>query len=297
MQVRILSLEPIQKGNRMTITDKSTFYVGNKTGVLLIHGLGGTPVEMRYIAQGLHRQGYTVYCCQLQGHCGTPEELAKSTYHDWINSVEVALEKLSHCETVFVGGLSAGSLLALHLAHKYPEKIDACILYSPTLVLNGWAMPFYMKYLYYLRPSFLLFDMMLAERHPHGIKDDRIRNMIVSSMQNNSKDVGTFYTPLRSVVQFNAFSALMKKELKNISIPLITFHSREDDFADISNSVEIVNSVAGKAELVVLEDSYHIIVLDKQRNHVLYKSHEYIESIKQQNRKEQEKRVLHYKLK
>jgi carboxylesterase len=281
----------------MTITDKSTFYVGNKTGVLLIHGLGGTPVEMRYIAQGLHRQGYTVYCCQLQGHCGTPEELAKSTYHDWINSVEVALEKLSHCETVFVGGLSAGSLLALHLAHKYPEKIDACILYSPTLVLNGWAMPFYMKYLYYLRPSFLLFDMMLAERHPHGIKDDRIRNMIVSSMQNNSKDVGTFYTPLRSVVQFNAFSALMKKELKNISIPLITFHSREDDFADISNSVEIVNSVAGKAELVVLEDSYHIIVLDKQRNHVLYKSHEYIESIKQQNRKEQEKRVLHYKLK
>ena len=283
--------------SRMTITDKSTFYVGNKTGVLLIHGLGGTPVEMRYIAQGLHRQGYTVYCCQLAGHCGTPEELSKSTYHDWINSVEVALEKLSHCETVFVGGLSAGSLLALHLAHKYPEKIDACILYSPTLVLNGWAMPFYMKYLYYLRPSFLLFDMLLAERHPHGIKDDRIRNMVVSSMQHNSKDVGTFYTPLRTVTQFNALSSLVRKNLKSVHVPLITFHSREDDFADISNSVEIVNSVAGKSDLVVLEDSYHIIVLDKQRNYVLYKSQEYIESIKEQNRKEQEKRVLHYKLK
>lgn len=279
----------------MTIVDRSTYYKGNDTGVLLIHGLGGTPVEMRYIAQGLHRAGYTVYCCQLDGHCGSPEDLKKTNWKDWAFSVEMALIKLEHCSTVIVGGLSAGSLLALYLAEKYPEKIDACMLYSPTLVLNGWAMPFYMPYLHYLRPSMLLFDMMLKERHPHGIKDDRIRNMIVNSMSNNSTDAGTFYTPLKTVAQFNSLSAYIRKNLSSVKVPLVTFHSREDDFADISNSQEIVNKVSGKAELIVLEDSYHIIVLDKQRSYVLYRSQQFIESIKEMNAIEKEKRVLQYR--
>jgi carboxylesterase len=279
----------------MTIIDRSTFYVGSRAGILLIHGLGGTPVEMRYIAQGLHREGHTVHCCQLSGHCGSPNDLKKSTYQDWINTVEQALEKLQHCSTVFVGGLSAGSLLALYLAEKYPEKIDACMLYSPTLVLDGWAMPFYMPWLHYLRPSMLLFDMMLKERHPHGIKDERIRNMVVNSMSNNSTEAGTFYTPLATVAQFNALSAKTRKGLSNIRVPLVSFHSREDDFASISNSEEIIKSVSGKAELVVLDDSYHIIVLDKQRSYVLYKSQQFINSILDMKREEQEKRIVQYR--
>ena len=37
----------------MDIKDNSIFYEGGRTGVLLIHGLGGTPVEMKkYILNG-----------------------------------------------------------------------------------------------------------------------------------------------------------------------------------------------------------------------------------------------------
>ena len=48
--------------------DRSLFLPGGRVGILLIHGLGGTPVELRFIAQGLARAGHTVYCCQLAGH-------------------------------------------------------------------------------------------------------------------------------------------------------------------------------------------------------------------------------------
>lgn len=279
----------------MTIVDKSSYYAGNDTGVLLIHGLGGTPVEMRYIAQGLNRLGYTVYCCQLEGHCGSIDDLKKTHWKHWTFSAQKALDKLSHCKNIFVGGLSAGSLLALYLADFFSEKIDGLLLYSPTLVLNGWAMPFYMPYLHYLRPSMVLFDIFLTERHPHGIKDDRIRSMIVDSMKKDSKDVGTFKMPISIVAKFNAFSAYMRKRLKYIDVPLLTIHSRNDDFADISNSYEIITKVSGKADLVVLDDSYHIITLDKQRGYVLQKSQEYIETILRANKVEQEKRVLQYK--
>ena len=46
----------------MTIKDLSTLYEGNRTGVLLIHGLGGTPVEMKTVAKRLNKAGHTVLC-------------------------------------------------------------------------------------------------------------------------------------------------------------------------------------------------------------------------------------------
>jgi carboxylesterase len=55
----------------MTTVDRTIYLPGGRTGFLLIHGLGGTPVELRFIALGLARAGHTVLCPQLAGHCGT----------------------------------------------------------------------------------------------------------------------------------------------------------------------------------------------------------------------------------
>ena len=52
----------------------------NGKGVLLIHGITGTPSEMRYYAKSLNRAGYSVYCNTLPRHCGTLSELKKVTW-------------------------------------------------------------------------------------------------------------------------------------------------------------------------------------------------------------------------
>ena len=59
----------------MVLTDLSIRLAGGRLGFLLIHGLGGTPMELRYVAQGLAQAGHTVHVPQLIGHCGTVEEL------------------------------------------------------------------------------------------------------------------------------------------------------------------------------------------------------------------------------
>ena len=46
--------------------DGSSFLLpGGPTGILLLHGFTATTVEMRYLAEELHRRGYTVSapCC------------------------------------------------------------------------------------------------------------------------------------------------------------------------------------------------------------------------------------------
>jgi pimeloyl-ACP methyl ester carboxylesterase len=106
------------------IQDMTLTYAGGPVGVLLIHGLGGTPVELKVVARGLHKAGFTVHCCQLAGHCGTEEDLLATDWHDWFKSVEDALETLrGQCTSVVVGGLSMGAVMALHLAAKHPDKL------------------------------------------------------------------------------------------------------------------------------------------------------------------------------
>ena len=62
----------------MTGTSTTFKLAGGKTGVLLIHGLCGTPAEVRYVAMGLARAGYTVHCPTLAGHGGSRADVVKT---------------------------------------------------------------------------------------------------------------------------------------------------------------------------------------------------------------------------
>ena len=103
---------------------------GNRTGVLLIHGLTGTPNEMRIVGRGLNRAGFTVYAMQLAGHCGDEADLNKTTWQDWYKSVEEAAFKLQEqVDHIFVAGLSMGALLSLKLAAEHPEFVKGVGVY------------------------------------------------------------------------------------------------------------------------------------------------------------------------
>lgn len=260
------------------IDDRSMFVPGGRVGVLLIHGLGGTPVELRFIAQGLARAGYTVYCCQLAGHCGTPEELRRSTWHEWYASVEAAYDKLKeHCDVILAGGLSMGGILALHLAQNRPAGVQALLLYAPTLKLDGWSMPWHSVLLQYVRPLPVRLELEMTEREPYGIKDERVRRLILSSMQSgDSGAAGTFSTPLRSLAHFNALVAAVKPELGKVRQPALIVHPRNDDMASLKNAQYLQANLGGLVDTLVLDDSYHIVTLDQQRHLVAERTERFV---------------------
>jgi len=258
----------------MTIKDRSVFHSGGRVGFLLIHGLGGTPVELRFVAQGLARAGYTVYCCQLAGHCGTVEELRSSTWDQWYASVEEAHDKLKeHCDVIIAGGLSMGGILALHLAHNRPNDVHGLALYAPTLKLDGWSMPWYSFILRLMRPSMIYIDMDLPEHEPYGIKDERLRAFVVGSMlSGDSSEAGVFSTPLRCFANFNSLVGVVKKELGAIKTPALLMHPRNDDIASLDNALYLQRKLGGLVDMVVMDNSYHIITLDRQRHLVVERS-------------------------
>lgn len=255
-----------------SIIDRSTFHQGGRNGILLIHGLGGTPVEMRFVSQALARAGFTVYCCQLAGHCGKPDELRRSTREEWCQSVRAAYDRLAQsCDTILAGGLSMGAMLALNLALEKPGAVHGLILLAPSLKLDGWSMPWTSRHiLSRVRPTIWRSNVYLKERPPYGIKDERIRAFVLASMQSDdSSNAGVFSTPLHSFAHFNSLVARVRPRLGEITAPTLIIHPRHDDMADLANAITLQRQLAGLVELVVLDDSYHIITLDRQRHIVV----------------------------
>ena len=248
--------------------DRSLFVQGGRVGILLIHGLGGTPVELRFIAQGLARAGHTVYCCQLAGHCGTPEELRRSTWREWYASVEAAHDRLAeHCDVILAGGLSMGGILALRMAQNRPESLHGLLLFAPTLKLDGWSMPWHSVFLQYVRPLPIRLEIELTERDPYGLKDERVRRIVVASMQSgDSGAAGVFSTPMRSFAHFNALVAEVKPKLGQVRQPALIVHPREDDIASLKNAQYLQANLGGLVDTVVLDNSYHMVTLDQQRH-------------------------------
>src|SRR3954469_8291096 len=75
--------------------DKSPLSIaGDGRGVLCLHGITGTPFEIRPLAEALGRRGCTVAAPTLAGHGGTLANLARSNWHDWLRSAEEALDAL-----------------------------------------------------------------------------------------------------------------------------------------------------------------------------------------------------------
>jgi len=88
---------------------------------LLLHGFTSQPEEMRFLAEDLHRRGYTVLNVRLAGHGTHPLDLARTRWTDWLLSVEENLNLLSGVSKhVVLIGQSMGGMIALTAAASYP---------------------------------------------------------------------------------------------------------------------------------------------------------------------------------
>ncbi len=67
--------------------------------------------------------------------------------------------------------------------------------------------------------------------------------------------------------------------LKRVRQPTLIVHSREDDFADISNAIYLQKQLSGDVDLVVLDDSYHVVTFDKKRHVVAARTRSFVSRV------------------
>lgn len=244
--------------------------------VLLVHGLTGTPAEMRYVAKRLARQGFSVACPQLAGHCGSVHDLKKSKWQDWYGTIERTFEalKLSH-QHVFVSGLSMGALIALKLAEEKGTRLDGLGLLSATFFYDGWNMP---KYFRKLMMAIALYSplyrfVLWKELPPYGIKCERSRALVHAVLEQQdaraTEKVGIFSTPGVTVRESLHLMKAAQKALPKVLSPTLIVHATEDDMASLKNPRYVARRIgASKVETFLVDDSYHVLTLDKRKDDV-----------------------------
>lgn len=244
---------------------------GDRRGVLLIHGLTGTPLEMRLLAKGLNSAGFTVHCMQLAGHCGDVEDLLATGWRDWYTSVEQAADRLlQRVDHLFVGGLSMGALLALKLAADRPDQVAGVGVYGATFRYDGWSIPGIAR-LAFMLPLATRLGLgrrrMFFERPPYGLRDERLRAHVSAAMQGSDSSVaGLPGNPWPSLAELFRLSRQVRRQLPRVRAPCLVAHASEDDVASLGNARLVLREVRGPAELLLLDDSYHMITIDRQRH-------------------------------
>jgi carboxylesterase len=227
------------------------FYLkGSDTGILLIHGGGGgTTADMRELGQVLHKEtGVTVLAPLLPGYGTTKEELAKTTYEDWINAVKQNfLELKSEVKKIFVLGHSMGGVLALFLGSEFPSEITGIVSVSAPTKLKGVLIK--------LVPFFRIFVKYWKAVDAEGLKK-----------ATNGIWVGYEHFPLKIVGDFRKLMKLNNSQLNRIIAPILIIQGYQDEFVPAQSPVVIHETVKSSIKTIKWFDCDHAILFASIKN-------------------------------
>lgn len=240
---------------------------------LLLHGLSGSPVEMHHLARCLRQSGFAVHIPAIPGYgFGTrTDPFDTGTWEQWVAYASGALDILSQRhERIYLAGLCIGSVLALRLAMERPKLVSAMSLISITLEHDGWATPWYRKMVRLACHTPLRRRAKLHERHPYGLKNERLRERVARAMKvEGSSAAGAEFLPLSGMHQAYRLSGAVQRDIRRVVTPSLVLHSLDDDVAS-TRSAEFVarNIQTSEVRTVLYRDSYHILTMDNDREAV-----------------------------
>jgi carboxylesterase len=234
---------------------------GGPVGILIIHGYTGSVAETRPMGEYLAARDLTVRCPLLPGHGTAPQDLTRIRWQAWAGEVKSALSDLQdRCHTVFVAGLSLGSLLTLWLGAGHPE-VAGLIPMAPAVKFRNRLAPLTLglRYLLKYNPGGPIGDDDLAD--PEAI------NRIWCYDELPLWGAGETYLLQRRV----------RQALSQIRQPILIFHGRRDAQLPPEAAQMVYDGVASADKsLVWLEHSGHNLLVDGEREAVWARSYNWL---------------------
>ncbi len=218
-------------------------------GVLVIHGFTGTPLSVKPLIDALVNEGYHVKAPLLPGHGTDWRDLRNTNYWDWIGKVETALYELMQItDNVFVGGLSMGGTLSIHMAENHPDRIKGIFPINPAIRLDNPLVKFIWLLKYFI-PSIKV--------PPTDTKDKSV------------KEINYERIPTQTAYELYKLLRLTDKHLNKVRCPVLLLASSEDHVVPMEQKRYIFDRInSSEKEFIILKDSYHIATLDLDKDRI-----------------------------
>lgn len=225
---------------------------GGPDAALLIHGLTGSPFEVRYLAERLHQTGMRCLGPLLVGHGGPARTLATTSRTEWLTQTHEALRRLEGARRTFVVGCSMGALVACVLAHEAPAAVDGLALLAPALRL---ATPGRLAAA--LGRTVLGSRIIVPKRTGSDVHDPEMRR----------RNPCMNWVPLAAVAELEALASEVDRMLPGVAAPAIVVAGAQDHTVTMGGARRLARRLgSGPAELLVLPASYHVVGIDQERD-------------------------------
>ena len=238
---------------------------GGAHACLLLHGLAGSPLEVRFIGKLLQRAGFSVHIPVIPGYS---MGASGPRWRDWLAQADAIYEGLrGQYKTVCVGGLSSGATLALALAQRRPD-LQAIALWAVTLYYDGWAIPWYRSL---LEPCYLLGigrGYAYREKAPFGLKNERWRARVAEAMRSHkASTAGPALLPADFLYHSTLLGRHVESRLERVACDTLVVHAADDETASPRNAEDVFAGIRSERKrMIMLGDSYHIVTMDNERD-------------------------------
>jgi carboxylesterase len=218
---------------------------------LLLHGLSGSPFELRPVAERLARDGIRCVGPVMAGHGGDPRALAGLPWRAWVDGAAEELYRLEGARRTFVVGCSMGALVACVLAHEHPHRVDGLALLAPALRLTRA-----------IRAAGVLARSPLARlvppipKGPSDVRDPQMRR----------RNPCLPAVPLTALAELERLQRHVERILPGVAAPAVVVAGARDHTVTLGGARRLARRLgSGPAPLVVLERSQHLVGIDVER--------------------------------
>lgn len=220
----------------------------NGQAVVLLHGYTGSPSHWRPLGVDINQAGYTVVCPALAGHGTSLEDMQTTGKEDWLASAYEAFGDVMDHDRVHMAGLSMGGLLSLIVGADM-NAASVTTINSP-IEIHNWRVRFST-----LLAPFKDFSYWEPEDPP-------------------DPEVGEYWVAYEGVpLSTNADLMALRKEAltaaRRFRNPSLVIQSVTDETVKPISAKHIVRALGGPAQVVWLQQSKHVALLDRERDVIL----------------------------
>ena len=216
-------------------------------GVVVLHGLGGTPHSVLPVTAAVHAAGYMTVAPTLPGHGTSPDDLIGRTWDGWLQAVLQTCDELAErCSAgVVVIGQSMGATLALAAATQRGNIRGVGAINA----LVGPSDPDAIEHLEHL---------IARGRTMQPAGDSDLRDP-------QAHDSAYPELALSALVELSHGAAAVHDLLATVAVPVLVASGDHDSIVDPATSDLLAAAVVGPVRRLHLANSGHVAALDLDR--------------------------------
>jgi len=218
-----------------------------RLGVVVLHGLGGTPHSVLPITAAVHGAGYMTVAPLLPGHGTAPDDLIGRTWDEWLGAaMSVCDELTARSDGIALIGQSLGATVALATAAQRSDVRGVAAINALVTPPDPDAT----EHLEYLIGR----GRTMQPAGDPDLRDPAAHDSAYADLA------------LTALLQLGVGGAAVHGLLGAIRVPTFVASSAHDGIVDPANSDVLAAGVAGPVTRVRLENSAHVAALDLDRD-------------------------------